>query len=431
MTPTQLAYLGILAVCTVASGFVSGSETALIGIPQERVHRLAERSRRGRAVRILRAEPDRMLSTLLVANNLVNVLAAAVATTLFIELVGEDWGPWVATGVVTAILLVFGEITPKTLAARYPEQYALVVAPTILRLSRVLSPVARVFAGITRGLLGLVGVRGEEETNPVTEDDIRALAELGERGGEIEEVEREIIDALFSLADRPIREVMTPRVDIVALTRPVTMDAVRQAVAETGHSRYPVVDEDLDTLVGMLYVKDLLRLADEPTPAEIDRLLRRPIELPESTTILSALQDIRRRRSAIAIVLDEHGGVEGLITAKDLLAELVGELQDEYDPGAPAIVPVDADAWVADGRLPVEELARVTATSIPDGPYATVAGLFMALAGRVPDPGDEVVVDRLRLVVLDMDRNRINRLRVERRRRGGTIGARPGRGAVW
>ena len=295
----------------------------------------------------------------------------------------------------------------------------------------MLSPIARLFAGITRGLLGLVGVRGEEEANPVTEDDIRALAELGERGGEIEEVEREIIDALFSLADRPIREVMTPRVDIVALTRPVTMDAVRQAVAETGHSRYPVVDEDLDTLVGMLYVKDLLRLVDEPTPAEIDRLLRRPIELPESTTILAALQDIRRRRSAIAIVLDEHGGVEGLITAKDLLAELVGELQDEYDPGSPAIVPVDADTWVADGRLPVEELARVTAASIPEGPYTTVAGLFMALAGRVPDPGDEVVVDRLRLVVLDMDRNRINRLRVERSRRGGTIGARPGRGAVW
>ncbi len=414
MTTVQVAYLVVLGLCTVASGFFSGSETALIGIPQERVHRIAETSRRGRRVQQLRADPERMLSTLLVANNLVNVLAAAVATTLFIELIGADWGPWLATAAVTAVLLVFGEITPKTLAARYPESYALAVAPTIWWLSRILAPVARVFAGITRGLLRLVRVPIDETGDAITEDDIRALVELSERGGHIEEVEREIIDALFNLADRPIRDVMTPRVDIVALTAPVTIADVRAAVAATGHSRYPVVAGELDDIVGMLYVKDLLQIPGEPTTEQIASLLRSPYYMPESATILDTLEQMRERRFAIAVVHDEHGGVEGLVTAKDLLAELVGELQDEYDPGTPSVVEIDRGVWMADGRLPVEDLAEAVGVDLPEGPYSTVAGLFMAVSGRVPSEGDTIGVDGIVLQVVTMDRNRVDRVRVER-----------------
>lgn len=416
MTTTRVVYLVVLAACTLASGFFSGSETALVGISRERVHRLAATSRTGRDLRRLVEEPERTLSTLLVANNLVNVLAAAVATTLFIDLLGADWGPWVATGTVTAVLLVFGEITPKTLAARFPDRYALAVAPTIVQLAKVLEPVARAFASITRALLRLLRIPVADAADLVTEDDIRALAEIGERGGHIEEVERAIIDALFDLADRPLRDVMTPRVDVVALSEPVTLDAVRDAVAATGHSRYPVVGEDLDDLRGILHVKDLLQLRVDPDPGTIHALLRPPHYLPESTTVLAALEAMRHHRYAMAVVLDEHGGVEGLVTTKDLLAELVGELGDEYDPGLPAIVPLDEGRWLADGRLPVEELAETTGAELEEGPYSTVAGLFLAAAGRIPAEGDAVEVDGVRLVVVQMDRNRIARLRVERAR---------------
>jgi putative hemolysin len=412
MTSAYVIYVAILAVCTVASGFFSGSETALIGISKERVHRLATENKHGRRIEQLVSDPERMLSTLLVANNVVNVLAAAVATTLFISLVGERWGPWLATLVVTAVILVFGEITPKTLATRYPERFALAVAPAIWQLSRFLAPIATFFRSITRGLLRLFRVPVEGDSTAVTDADIKALAELGHRDGQIEEAEREIIDAVFDIADRPVRDVMTPRVDIVTLTDPVSMDDVRVAVAATGHSRFPLTRGDLDDLIGILFVKDLLQRTGEATPEDIVSLSRRPEYIPETATVLDALTEMRESKFAIACVVDEHGGIEGVITAKDLLAELVGEIQDEYDPGIPSIVLVEPGRWIADGRLPIEDLADEIDREIPDGPYSTIAGLFMAEAGTVPAAGDVTRLDGIRLRVLAMDRNRIDRIEV-------------------
>jgi putative hemolysin len=414
MSGANIAYLALIAVCTVASGFFSGSETAFIGASRERVHRMSANHRRGQRVQQLVSDPESLLSTLLVANNLVNILAAAVATTLFISLLGSDWGPWVATVVITAVILVFGEITPKTLAARHPERFALVVAPTIWRLSRILSPVARFFASITRFLLRLIGVRSKDGPDAVTMDDIRALAEMSAHGGHIDEVERQIIDALFDLADTQVRDVMTPRVDIVALTVPVTMEAVRGAVASTGHSRFPVTTGELDDLRGILYVKDLLQLTGTLDSDVIHAMLRPPSYIPETANILDALQEMRKRRLAIAVIVDEHGGLEGLVTAKDLLAELVGELQDEYDPGVPTAVRTGDRQWVTDGRLPLEDLEDAIEASLSDGPYSTVAGFFLAHYGHVPGPGDVVDVDGHRFTIMQMDRNRVDRLRVER-----------------
>lgn len=412
MSAVQIFYLALFSVCILSSGFFSGSETALIGIGRERVHQLDAERKAGRRVQQLVADPERTLATLLVANNLVNVLAAAVATALFIGLIGAQWGPWLATGVVTAVLLVFGEITPKTLANRYPERFALAVAPIIWQLSRVLAPVATFFGAITGFLLRMLRIPVGSDQDGVTEADIKALTELGFQGGEIEGVEREIIDALFDLADRPVREAMTPRPDLVTLQEPVTMDDVRKAVAATGHSRYPVIEGDVDNLSGLLYVKDLLPLLDEPDSNEIHRMLRHPNFIPETTSILATLTDMRQRRYAIACVVDEHGGVEGIVTAKDLLAELVGELQDEYDPGVPTVVRVGSQNWIADGRVAVEDLSQEIERPIPEGPYTTVAGLFMALAGRVPAEGDTVEVDGVELTILQMDRNRVDRLDV-------------------
>lgn len=414
MSGAQIAYLVILGVCTLGSGFFSGSETALIGIGRERVHQLADQEgRRGVRVQQLVMEPDRLLSTLLVANNLVNILGTAVATTLFIELLGERWGPWVATAAVTVVILVVGEITPKTLAARYPERFSLAVAPTIYQLSRVLGPAARTFTAITRGLFRILRIPTTGGVTAVTEDDIRALSSLSLAEGEIEAVEHEILDALFTLADRPVREVMTPRVDVVTLNEPLDIVAVRSAVAETGHSRYPVTAGDLDHLVGVLYVKDLLQLPRDPTPAEIRSLVRTPRYVPESAPIMKVLHDLRSGRSAFAVVVDEHGGVEGLVTVKDLVAELVGELQDEYDPGAPSVVSIGPQEWLADGRMPIEDLAAEIGMALPPGEYTTAGGLFLAASGRIPDEGDSIDVDRVRFTVLQMDRNRVDRIRIE------------------
>ena len=410
----RIVYFVVLGFSALASGFFSGSETALIGISQERVHQLAGSGRRGLRVQQLVSDPDRLLSTLLVANNLVNILGAAIATTLFIDLVGDTWGPWVSTVAVTAVILVVGEITPKSLAARHPEQFSLAVAPTIWRLSTVLGPVARFFTAITKGLFRIFGVSTAPPTRQVTEDDIRALSELGLAAGGIESVEHEILDALFTLADRPVKEVMTPRVDITTLQQPVRIEDVRTAVAKTGHSRYPVSAGELDDLRGVLYVKDLLQLDTAPSADEIESLLRVPMFVPESASILRVLQDLRGRRSAFAVVHDEHGGVEGIVTIKDLVAELVGALQDEYDPGAPEIIRTAPEEWLADGRVAIEDVADLVGVVMPAGPYTTVAGMLMAVAGRVPGEGDNIRIDGLRFTVLQMDRNRIDRIQIEK-----------------
>ncbi len=413
MSITNAIYIMILAVCAVGSGFFSGSETALIGIGRERVHQVSGLGRRGKRVAQLVADPERLLSTLLVANNLVNILGAAVATTLLISLLGEQWGPWVSTLVVTIVVLIFGEITPKTLAARHPERFSLAVAPTIWRLSLVLGPVARLFTAVTRGLLRVLGV-DREDNRGVTEADIKALAELSAAGGEIEAAEREIIDALFTLADRPVKDVMTPRVDIVTLGNPVKIADVREAIVSAAHSRFPVTEGSLDDLAGILYVKDVLRLPGDPDPAEIATLVRPARYIPESAPILQVLQDMRSRRFTFAVVLDEHGGIEGVVTIKDLVSELVGELQDEYDPGVPSIVRIGPGRWMADGRLPIDDLDDELGHGFPEGPYSTIGGMFLALAGHIPADGHQLTVDNYRLVVMRMDRNRIDRIRVEK-----------------
>lgn len=416
MNTSTAVYIFILACTSVASGFFSGSETALIGIGRERVHQIGEQGRRGERVAQLVSDPDRLLSTILVANNLVNILGATVAAILFVDLLGERWGPWVSTIVVTSVILVVGEITPKTLAARYPEQFSLAVAPTVWRLSLVLGPIARFFVAITRGLLRLVGVKAGDGVSAVTEEDIRALAELGLAGGEIEAVEHEILDALFTLADRPVRDVMTPRVELSTLVLPLTIEGVRSRVASTGHSRYPVEGHDLDDLRGVLYVKDLIQLPDERN-ADLNSLIRTPHFVPEGTPVLRVLQDMRAQRHGFAVVLDEHGGVEGIVTIKDLVAELVGTLRDEYDPGEPTLARLGPGEWLADGRISLEDLSAAVESDLPEGPYSTVAGLFLALAGRIPDEGETVAADGLTLTVLAMDRNRIDKIQVTHARR--------------
>ena len=413
MSGLNLLYLGILAVCIMASGFFSGSETAIIGIQRERVHQLAARDRRGQKLEALLANPDRTLSTLLIGNNFVNILAASVATVVLIDLAGESWGPWIVTVALTGVILIFGEIGPKTLAQRHPERFSLLVAGPISTLSKILQPVSTSFTWLTRRLFRLFRINLGSGLTPVTEDDIRALAALSESSGEIEAAEREIIDALFSLADRAIREVMTPRVDMVSLTAPITLRAVQDAVMATGHSRFPVVANTHDEILGILAVKDLLRLPPDVSSEEMARLLRPPTYIPESRPVLAVLQEMRRSRFGFGVVVDEHGGVEGIATTKDVISELVGSLQDEYDPTVPSIIPTGPGRWVVDGSTDVDELETEVNAELPRGDYSTVAGLFMDLSGRIPDEGDHVEIEGVTLTVLLMDRRRIARLRVE------------------
>ena len=413
MDATQISLLAVLGLLFVLSGFLSGSETAIVAIPRERIGRLPADDRRSERLGALVADIESTISTILVANNFVNILATAVATVLFTRLLGETVGPIVATFGVTALVLVVGEITPKTLAARFPERFGLVVARPLFWLRKALRPVTIIFSAVSRLALRLF--RAPRTEASVTEDDVRALAWLGAQSGSIEEHEREFIDAMFEAGDRPVRDVMTPRVDVVTLEIPLNELTVRQAVAETGHSRYPITEPgaSLDEMLGILYVKDLLRLAGPISDDRIRRLLRQPPIVPESVPVLAALTELRHARAGFAMVADEHGGIEGLVTIKDLVSELVGELQDEYDPQVPAAVRTADNTWVADGRITVEELVDIIGVDLPEGPYSSIAGLFLTQAGDIPREGDAVAVDGVRMTVTAMEKLRIARIRVE------------------
>ncbi len=414
MTPLQIGLLAVLVACFFASGFLSGSETAIVAIPRERLDQLRGLGRRGDRLAALADDPDGTIGTVLVANNFVNILATSIATVLATQWLGPI-GPVVATLVVTAIVLVVGEITPKTMAARFPTRYGLAVATPLYVLGRVLRPISRVFVGISRLVLRAFGIRGPS-SDRVTEADVRALTMMGVESGEIEEETSEIIHSLFEAADQPVRDVMTPRVDVVPLEAPLTIESVRMAVADIGRSRYPVVEADkgLDDLLGVVYVKDLLALGPEPKPHELARAIRPPHVVPESAPLLDVLRDFRKRRIGFAVVIDEHGGFEGLVTSKDLVGELVGELRDEYDPFVPRLRRTAPDRWVADGRVTVEELADELEVELPDGQYSTIAGLFLAEHGEIPEEGAVESVGSLELSVSRMDRNRIAELKLRR-----------------
>ncbi len=420
MTGVQTTLLTILVVCIGMSGFFSGSETAMVALPRERSARLAERGSRGARLAALVDDLEGTLGTLLVANNFVNILGASVAAALTIDLLGvfvsgasaETFGPWVSTLIVTAVVLVVGEITPKTLAARRPEQFGMFVAPTIFWLGKVIRPVTRAFVGLSRSILRRFGVDADD-SSAVTEADIKALALLSEEAGHIHPAEREILESLFGMADRPVRDVMTPRLEVAALTLGDTEDDARQAINASAHSRFPVVTRGgtLDDIVGILYAKDLFRTT--PTGGTIDKFLRDPVYIPESTSILAALQQLRRQRISFGVVLDEHGGVDGVVTVKDLIAELVGDIQDEYDPREPTTFRLGDRMWMVEGRVPVEELADQIGMALPEGPFSSMGGLYLWAAGSIPQPGDSVLVGDVTLTVMRMDRKRIDRIRVE------------------
>ncbi len=411
----RLVLLVVFALCLLSSGFLSGSETALTAVPRERVQQLAGTGRRGRRLEALVLDLEGSISTILVANNFVNILATSVAAAVAISLVGEGWGTVISTVVVTILVLVVGEVTPKTLAARYPERYGLLAALPVWVLAVGLRPISRVFIGLGTGIIRLFRLPPSQERT-VTLADVRALAILGESRGEIDSAEREIIERLFETADQPVRDVMTPRVDIVSLPMPVTSGAVRHAVAATAHSRFPVVSEqeNLDSVRGVLYAKDVLSQQDELDPDGVLGLLRTPYYAPESAPVMRVLRDLRARRTGIAMVMDEHGGVDGLVTIKDLVGELVGGLQDEYDPRAPTALPLGDDTWLVDGKTPIDEFEEATGALVEDGPYSTVAGLFLFVSGRIPVAGDRVEYEGLLFTVLVMDRRRISKMRVSR-----------------
>ena len=410
---TDYIIIILIAICLFFSALLSGSETAITYVPREKIHQLKD-SKRNNKIKKSKDELEKTIGGILVANNFVNILMASLSTILFVRLLkgDETAGSALSTLVITLLVLVIGEITPKTIASRNPIGFLSKTAFIIDFLSRAFAP----FTSLITNSIDRTSKQGDMDgDNEITEADIQALTALGEMEGQILPAEREIIDSLLDFSDRPIKEIMTPRVDVLFLSLPVNMVDVKKIVDEKRISRMPISrSKSLDDTFGIVYVKDIFNLDTAANSVEIENLVKDAIYLPEYTTVLSALNILRENQASFACVIDENGGIEGVITIKDVLSEFVGDLPDEHDERFSGIRRLGPGQWVVEGKTDIDDFEEFFGLDPQESDVATVGGLYLSYSEKLPNINEKITIHGLELTVTAVDNRRIDSLKVKK-----------------
>jgi len=398
----------LFVICVILSAFFSSSEVALISITRAKARTLTNEGKPGAmAVAALKESPEHLLITILIGNTVANIAAAAIATAIAIRLFG-NLGVGIATGFVTIVLLVFGEIGPKIYAARASDSYALMVAPIILFLSRIFTPVIWVVERVSPTL----GIGKENAEPAVTEEEIKEWIDVGKEDGTIEQGEQDMLYSVLEFGDTPAREIMTPRVNTVLMEDTTTIDEAIRIFNDTGFSRIPVYHEQIDNVTGVLNVKDVFSaMVSQRKGLSIKEIMYDPTFVPETKKIDDLLKELQVHRVQIAIVIDEYSSFVGIVTVEDILEELVGDIMDEYDTEEPDIQQISEGVYVVDAQMWVEDINENIAIDLPtDESYETVGGLLIDRLGHIPQhPGEKAEIDggRVTLVVVQMHGRRI------------------------
>jgi putative hemolysin len=431
-----LLQLLVIVVLTLLEGVFVAAEIALVTMRRTRIDQLAdEGNRRAARVKRLIAQPGRFLAVTQIGLTFIGFLASAYAA---VNLAAALTAAFEGTGIsllvssaeglaiviVTLLLalftIVFGELVPKSLALAHTERFALGLSGFVEFLLRILGPIVSALAAVTNSVSRALGA-GDASQGVMSTEELSLLVERGGEQGILEAEEEQMIQAVIELGDQRIHEVMVPRIAMVTLAASATMDEVIDKVIDEGHSRIPVYEETIDEIIGILYAKDLLPILKRPAaerPA-LRSLLRPPVFVPESMSVDDLLHEFQRRKVHLAIVLDEYGGTAGLVTIEDLLEEIVGEIQDEYDEEEPLIVRLSDDEARIDGRADIDDLTELFDVELgleDEDEYDTVGGLIYHRIGGVPKPGDQVLVDGLTLTVETTDGRRVGKVLVVRDR---------------
>ncbi len=412
------ASLMLLAVFLLFSAFFSGSEAALLSVQRVRLRRLVTDKTAGAArVERMIEHPERLLPPILLGNNLVNTGAAAIATSIMLLLiVDENLAVATATAAVTIVLLVFGETIPKTVAARHAERTSIIVAPVIQGIGWVLKPVSIILQTISMTIAKLFG--GGSLSHLITEEEIKAMVEVGSESGTVEQGDADIIRRVLDFGDRRVSELMTPRPEIIALKVGATIRDFQDLYSNNYHTRFPVVSDQLDDVVGTVSVKDVMRAlaggaeADSPAPLES----RSPRFVPETKSLDDLFDEMRSNGDPIVMVADEYGGVAGLVTFKRLVESIVGKVEEGEDAegNVPQIEVLEDGTAYLDGGLSIADANEQLSLNLPSGEYETVAGFLLEQMGSIPEVGAEVGFANLHFAVLEMRGVRIGRVRVTR-----------------
>ena len=426
MSNTDVIYLVLFFVCLLFSAFFSSSETAFISLQRLRLRHLARTdhadSDAAKQVATMTEKPERLLTTVLLGNNLVNTAAAALATILVASALTEGQTVLVTTVGVTVMLLLFGEITPKLVGTRYGERLTFIYVTPMRVLIWVLSPVAAVFLWIGDKLARLVGA--SPVPNLLTsEAEIRTAVSVGVEEGTLEESEADMVEAVFRFGDRRVSEVMTPRPSVTWVEKGTTIREFLSIYAQTSHSRFPVYEDTRDKVVGVLWIKDLLMAQAKGSCREdspIDELLRPVHFVPENKLVAELFAELQKSGDHLAMVADEFGGVAGMVTVEKLLEEIVGELEDELTKTRKSFEPVGENSFQIDGGMRIEDANEKLELGIPEGPYETVAGFVLHLLGHIPKEGEQLRYEKLKMAVTAMQGLKIEKILVTKEKDAAT-----------
>ena len=403
-------------ISVVLAAFFAASETAIVFSNKAHIRELDNAGNaRAAAVLTLLQERDRLHATLLLAENFFIVLSAVLCTVISVNLFSRMSLVVASTALFMSVLVVFfAKLLPKGMVARNPDRFALIVAAPMRVVLRLLSPFSRLLSG-TADLVAGPGPQGMSCTAVVTEEDIKAMINLGEERGSLKEEEKELLHKVFEFGDTLAAEAMRPRTEIVSVPSSVTLREVLALVSEFGYSRYPVIEDTVDTVIGILYIKDILvAMASGDVKREdgIQRFVRPAYFIPENKRVSELLSEMQRNRFQIAIVIDEYGGTAGLVTLEDLIEEIVGSIHDELETEKKDVQIVDEKNFVVSGQAALDEVNELLDTNLQSTDFNTLGGFVFGLFGRMPKAGEQLRYRNLKLEVLELEGRKISKVKI-------------------
>ncbi len=403
-----------LALLLVSSGFFSASETALMSLSKIRIRHMQEEGVKGaNLVGKLTSDSGKLLSSILVGNNIVNIAATSLSTSLFINLLNGPEGVPVATAVMTILVLIFGEITPKTIAANNSEKVAILVSKPIKLIIVVLTPIVWVFNIITNIIFKLFGIKTNIGQPYITEEELKTMVNVGHEEGVLEIEERQIINNVFQFGDMQAKEAMVQRLDMICINVEDSYEDIITIFKEEQFSRMPVYEESVDDIIGIVNIKDIVFLSeDEINNFDIKNYLREAFFTYEFKKITELLEEMKKDKSQMAIVVDEYGGTSGLITIEDLVEEIVGEIEDEYDKDDEDIQVIKEDEYIVDGSKKISEVNELIGTNLESEEFDSIGGFIIGYLKRLPEENEVIEVDNVKLCIESLDKNRIKKIRV-------------------
>ena len=405
--------IGLLAVLLLGSGFFSASETSLMSLSKIRIRYMEEEGVKGaKLVSSLIEKSSDLLSSILVGNNIVNIAATSVSTSLFINIFG-DGGVAVATAVMTVLVLIFGEITPKTIAANSPEKVAVAVSKPISVIMKITKPIVWVFNLLTGIIFKIMGIENDGVKPFITEEELKTMVNVSHEEGVLEMEEREIINNVFQFGDMQAKEAMIQRLDMVAVNIEDSYDEIIELFKNEKLSRLPVYQDSIDDIVGILNIKDIIFLSDEEIEHfNIKDYVRDAFFTYEFKKITQLLEEMKKEKSQMAIVVDEYGGTAGLLTIEDLVEVIVGDIDDEYDEEEEEIVKVSDNEYLVEGSTRISDVNERLGINFESDEFDSIGGFIIGYLKRIPEENELIEVGNVKFSVESIDKNRINQIRI-------------------